>query len=91
MGKHGVGAQNENGELLTEFCTFNDLVIGGTVFQLKQTTWTSPDGRTANQIDHITIGRKWRRSLVVVRFKRGAGVALDHHLVLADLKVKLKV
>jgi len=33
MGKHGVGVQNENGELLTEFCTFNDLVIGGTVFQ----------------------------------------------------------
>ena len=33
MGKHGAGVQNENGELLTEFCTFNDLVIGGTVFQ----------------------------------------------------------
>ena len=36
MGKHGVGVQNENGELLTEFCTFNDLVIGGTVFQHKE-------------------------------------------------------
>ena len=94
MGKHGVGVQNENGELLTEFCTFNDLVIGGTVFQHKQihkTTWTSPDGRTVNQIDHVTIGRKWRRSLLDVRVKRGADAASDHHLVVADLKFKLKV
>lgn len=89
MGKYGVGVQNENGELLTEFCTFNDLVIGGTVFQHKQihkTTWTSPDGRTVNQIDHVTIGTKWRRSLLDVRVKRGADAASDHHLV-----VKLKV
>ena len=44
MGKHGVGIEDDNRELLTEFCTFNDLVIGGTVFQHKQihkTTWTS--------------------------------------------------
>ena len=94
MGKHGVGVQNENGEPLAEFCTFNDLVIGGTVFQHKQihkTTWTSPDGRTENQIDHITIGRKWRRSLLDVRVKRGADAGSDHHLVVADLKVKLKI
>nr|KAG5686685.1 hypothetical protein BaRGS_013584 [Batillaria attramentaria] len=32
MGKHGTGTQNENGELFTEFCTTNDLVIGGTIF-----------------------------------------------------------
>ena len=94
MGKNGVGVQNENGELLTEFCTFNDLVIGGTVFQHRQihkTTWKSPDGRTVNQFDHVTIGRKWRRSLLDVRVKRGADAASDHHLVVADLKVKLKV
>ena len=94
IGKHGVGVQNDNGELLTEFCTFNDLVIDGTVFQHKQihkTTWTSPDGRTENQIDHITIRRKWRRSLLDVRVKQGADAGSDHHLVVVDLKVKLKV
>ena len=93
MGKHGTGIQNENGELFAEFCTFNDLVIGGTIFPHKtihKTTWTSPDGRTVNQIDHITIGRKWRRSLLDVRAMRGADAASDHHLVIASLKIKLK-
>ena len=35
MGRHGTGEQNENGELFAEFCTYNDLVIGGTLFPLK--------------------------------------------------------
>ena len=93
MGKHGIGEQNENGEIFTEFCTFNDLVIGGTLFPHKtihKATWVSPDGKTKNQIDHITIGRKWRRSLHDVRVKRGADAASDHHLVVAELKTKLK-
>nr|KAG5713351.1 hypothetical protein BaRGS_024899 [Batillaria attramentaria] len=90
MGRHGTGVQNENGELFTEFCT---LVIGGTLFPHKtihKTTWISPDNKTENQIDHITIGRKWRRSLHDVRVKRGADAASDHHLVVAVLKTKLK-
>jgi len=93
MGRHGIGEQNENGELFTEFCTFNDLVIGGTLFPHKTThkaTWISPDGRTENQIDHITISRKWRRSLHDVRVKRDADAASDHHLVVATLQLKLK-
>ena len=52
-------------------------------------TWTSFDGKTKNQIDHITISRKWKRSLHNVRVKRGAAAASDHHLVVAKLKIKL--
>ncbi|PVD35287.1 hypothetical protein C0Q70_06569 [Pomacea canaliculata] len=65
-GRHGVGSCNENGQLFTDFCDFNDHVIGGTAFPHKnihKTTWTSPDGQTENKIDHITLARKWRRSL----------------------------
>ena len=78
MGRHGVGEQNENGELFSEFCKFNDLVIGATLFPHKPShkkTWKSPDGKTKNHIDHITIDRKWRRSLHDVRVKRGADAA----------------
>nr|KAG5701747.1 hypothetical protein BaRGS_004349 [Batillaria attramentaria] len=70
MGRHGVGTCNENGELFTDFCSFNNLVIGGTIYphkKIHKTTWTSPDGKTDNQIDHFTIDRKWRRSLLDVR------------------------
>ncbi|RUS69107.1 hypothetical protein EGW08_023132 [Elysia chlorotica] len=93
MGKQGVGTRNENGELFVEFCSFNDLAINGTIFPHKtihNITWTYPDGRTQNQINHITIGRKWRRSLQDVRAKRGADAASDHQLVIAVLKLKLK-
>jgi hypothetical protein len=36
MDRHGSGEQNENGKLFTEFCAFNDLVIGGTIFPHKK-------------------------------------------------------
>ena len=75
MGRHGIGVQNENRELFVEFCIFNDMVIRGTLFPHKtihKTTWTFLDGRTENQINHITISRKWRRSLHDIRVKRGA-------------------
>ena len=35
MGTHDTGEQNENGELFTEFCSYNDLVSGGTLFPHK--------------------------------------------------------
>ena len=93
MRKHGVGGQNENGELFIDFCAFNDLVIGGTIFPHKathKTIWVLPDGRTENQTDHFTIGRKWRRSLLDVRATRSADAASEHHLVMAVLQIKLK-
>jgi hypothetical protein len=66
MGRHSTGEQNKNGELFTEFSTLIKLVIGGTLFShntIHKTTWISPDGKTENQIDPITIRKKCRRSL----------------------------
>ena len=93
MGRHGLGCLNENGERFADLCAVNDLVIGGSIFPHKtihKATWISPDGRSSNQIDHIAIGRKWRRSLMDARVKRGADVASDHHLLLGIIKVKLR-
>ena len=46
-GKCGLGAQNEAGQRLIEFCQENALVITNTLFQHKRRlyTWTSPDGQ----------------------------------------------
>ncbi|VDO89604.1 unnamed protein product, partial [Schistosoma margrebowiei] len=43
-----------------------------------------------NQVDHICINKKFRRTLEDERTRRGADVASDHHLVVANLKLKLK-
>ena len=53
-------------------------------------TWISPNGRDLNQIDHLLINGKWRRSLRDVKVRRGADVFSDQHLVTADIKLKLK-
>lgn len=93
MGRKGMGKMNENGELFANFCASCDLVIGGTIFPHKTchlATWVSPDLKTENQIDHICISRKFRRSLQDVRVKRGADAASDHHLLVANIKLKLK-
>jgi hypothetical protein len=44
-----------------------------------------------NQIDHITIRREWRRSLLNVQAYRGADVMSYHFLVRATLKIKIMI
>ena len=86
MGRQSIGEMNNNGERFYELCSENNLIIGGTTFQHKDIhkyTWTSPDGKTRNQIDHIIINRRWRRSLQDVKAKRGADIGSDHNLVVA--------
>ena len=93
MGKHGLGEINENGERFADTCALNKIVIGDSIFphkRIHKATWVSPDHVTENQIDHICIGKTFRRSLQDVRVKRGADAASDHHLLVAILKLKLK-
>ena len=93
MGRHGMGEINENGTRFVSFCSANNLVIGGTLFQhrnIHKYTWTSPDGHTKNQIDHMAVSRERRKSLIDVRTYRGADVASDHELVIGRVKLKLR-
>ena len=93
MGRHGCGVMNDNGERLVDFCMNNNCVIGGTIFPhrtIHKLTWKSPDGTTINQIDHIMINGKWRRSLQDVRVCRGADANSDHYLLTAIIKLKLR-
>jgi exonuclease III len=88
MGRNGLGNRNENGEIFIDLCANYEMRIGGSLFPHKA-TWVAPNNRTSNQIDHIAISKKWRKSLLDVRSYRGADVASDHYLVVAQLKLKL--
>ena len=54
-------------------------------------TWTSPDGKLHNQIDHILISRRWHSSTLDVRRLRRADCDSDHYLVLAKVRERLAV
>ena len=93
MEKHGTGAINDKGDRIVRFAAFNNLVITGTIFPHcigHKQIWTSPDGLTQNQIDHILISRQHRTPDLDTRAMRGADVASDHHLVKTKLRLKLK-
>ncbi|CAH8515125.1 unnamed protein product [Schistosoma haematobium] len=87
MGRHGLG------ERFANLCAFNKLVIGGTIFphkRIHKAKWISPNHTKENQIDHICINKKFLRTMEGVRTRRGADIGSDHHLVVANLKLKLK-
>ena len=92
-GKFFLGVQNETGQRLTEFCQDNSLVIAKTLFQqLKRRlyTWTSPDGQYQNQIDCILCSQRWKSSLQSAKTRLEADCGLDHKLLIAKFRFKLK-
>jgi hypothetical protein len=54
-------------------------------------TWTSPDGKTHNQIHHILIDRRRHSSILDDRSFRGADCDSDHYLVVARVRERLAV
>ena len=93
MGHYGLhGERSENEERFVELYASNNMVITTTLFPHKDIhkhTWVSPDARTKNQIDHVTVCRKFRRSVLDTRAFRGVDVNSDHHLVIAKIKLRL--
>jgi len=54
-------------------------------------TWTSPNGKIHNQIDHELIDRRWQSSVLDVRSFRGAECDTDRYLVIAKVRERLTV
>ena len=91
--KFGHGIQNEAGQRLTEFCKENALVIGNNLFhqhKKKLYTWTSPGGQYWNQIDYILCSWRWRSSIQSAKTRPGDDCGLDHELLIAKFRCKLK-
>ena len=49
---------------------------------IHKQTWTSTDGQTHNQIDHILIDKQRQFSILDIRSFRGADYDSDHYLLI---------
>jgi hypothetical protein len=50
---------NDNGVRVVNFATSKNLIVKSTMFpHIHKFTWTSPDGKTRNEVDHILIDRR---------------------------------
>jgi len=79
---------NDNGARIMYFATSKNLVVKSTMFQhrsVHKCTLTSPDGQTHNQIDHISIDRRWHSSILDIRSVRRADCDTDDYIVIAKL------
>ena len=83
---------NDNDVRIVNFATSKNLVVKSTMFphqNIHKYTWTSPDGKIHNQIDHILINRRQYLSILDVRSFRGADFDTDHYLVDAKVRERL--
>jgi hypothetical protein len=85
---------NDNGVRVVNFATSKNLAVKSTIFphqNIHKYSWTSPDGKTRNQIDHVLIDRRWHSSILDVRSFSGADCDTDHYLVVAKVRERLAV
>ena len=84
---------NDNGVRIVNFATSKNLVVKSTFphWNIHKYTWTSPDGKNHNQIDHVLIDRRWQSSVLDVQSFRGAECDTDHYPVTAKVRERLAV
>jgi endonuclease/exonuclease/phosphatase family metal-dependent hydrolase len=85
---------NDNGVRLVNYATSKNLRVKITMFPHHNThkyTWTSPDEKTHNQIDHILVDRRRHSNILDVRSYRLADCDTDHYLVVAKVRERLAV
>jgi endonuclease/exonuclease/phosphatase family metal-dependent hydrolase len=85
---------NDNGNRLVNFATSKNLRVKITMFphsNIHKYTWTSPDGKTHNQIYRILVDRRRHSNVLDVRLFRAADCNSDHYLVVAKVRERLAV
>ena len=57
---------------------------------LGEDKWTSLDGQYRNQTDYIRCSQRWRSSIQSAKTRLGDDCVLDHELLIAKFRLKLK-
>ncbi len=94
LGKFAVGTRCANGDCLVNFASANRLVVSSTRFQHPQrhlVTWSSNDGRTRNQTDHMLVRSRWASSVIdcraYTRAQTGSEHSSDHAMIFRALSL----
>ena len=93
LGRHGVGNCNDNGRLLLELCTEQQLVITNTIFQQKdslKTTWMHPRSKHWHLIDYVLVRQRDLKDVLHTRVMPSAECHTDHRLVRCKLRLHFK-
>ncbi|PNF22954.1 hypothetical protein B7P43_G11667 [Cryptotermes secundus] len=83
---------NDNEVRIATFATSRNLIVRSTMFphrNIHKFSWTSPDGKIQNQIDHTLIDRKRHSSILDIRSFRAADCDTDNYLDVAKVKERL--
>jgi endonuclease/exonuclease/phosphatase family metal-dependent hydrolase len=94
MSSHEIN--NDSGDRVVLFAASKNFIVKSTMFphrNIHKFTWTSPDGMTHNQVDHILIERRRHSSTSIldVRTFRAAHCDTDHYPVVAEVRERLAV
>ena len=66
VGPFGLGTRNDRGDMWVEWRNQNDQIVVNTWFcqhPRRLWTWKNPDDNTRNQINYITVYRRFRNSI----------------------------
>ena len=85
---------NDRGLKLLDFATYNNLVLANTLGNHKPSrrwTWHSPDGTHHNQIDYISVKKRFRSGIKIARTRTfpGADVGSDYDMVMMTFQTRL--
>jgi hypothetical protein len=85
---------SDKGVTVINFATSKNVIVNSTMFQpcnIHNYTWTSPAGKTHNQIDHILIDRQRLSSVLNAQSFRAADCYTGHYLVVGKIRERQAV
>jgi endonuclease/exonuclease/phosphatase family metal-dependent hydrolase len=88
------GASNDNSVRLINFATSKNVIDKSTTYphcEIHKHAWTSPDGVTHNQIDHVLKDKRRHSNIIDVHSFRGSDCDTDHYPVVAKLRERISV